>query len=111
HRVARLEAGVAKSCDRERGVPDRGLARLEGPPAIVLDSEAVEAFEPRPHGRVVEGVALQAQGYQGVDPGRLDAAPGAVGLLALDDPPLGPPERGPPEPLDRTALVGLQEAV
>ena len=101
HRVARLQPGVGQRRHGERGVPDGRLAGLEPPPGVVFDGEAVEALETGPHGRVVESVTLQVKGDQRVHPGRLDASPGAVGLLALQDPMLGASQGLPAHQLDR----------
>ena len=71
----------------------------------VLDREALEALEPGAHHRVLERVAAQVQRDQRVDPRRLDAAPGAVGLLAAHDPALGARQRGLAQRAHRPALV------
>src|SRR5919206_1100761 len=110
-RSATAEPGVGERDHRERGVPDRRLARFEAPDAVLLDDERLDALEPLAHHRVVERVVPQAQGDQRVDPWRLDAAPRAVGLLAVDDPALGAGEGAAAQRLDRAALVDPQPAI
>ena len=60
---------------------------------------------------MLEGVSLQSQGNQRVDPRGLNATPRAVGLLTLDDPSLGSSQRGSADELDRVTLVEVQEYV
>jgi hypothetical protein len=69
-------------------------------PALVLDGEAVEARERADEDRMVEWVAECVQRDDRPDPRRLDAAPRAVGLLALDDPALGRAQRAPAQRRD-----------
>jgi hypothetical protein len=83
-------AGVGEGDDRERGVPHGRLAGLEPALVAVVDDEALEAGQPTGDDRVVERAPADGQRDEGVDPWRLDPAPRAVGLLAVDDPLLHP---------------------
>ena len=74
-------AGVGQRDRRQRRVPHRRLAGLD-PASPVVDGEAVEPVEAGAHHGMLERIAAQMQGDQRVDPGRLDPAPAAVGLLA-----------------------------
>ena len=56
---------------------------------------------------MVERVAHRAQGEDRVDPGRLDAAPAAVGFLAVEQPALGLGERA---ALERPDVVAVEQA-
>jgi len=47
HWVARREPAVGKRRDRERSVPNRGLAGFDAPAGVVFDREAVETLDPR----------------------------------------------------------------
>ena len=65
----------------------------------------------RAHHRVFEVVAEQMQRDHRVHRGRLDAAPAAVVLLALDDPARGGAHRRLAQPAQRPALVDVQHPV
>ncbi len=67
---------------------------------------AVEAREALRDHRVVQGVAQRVERDDRVDPRRLDAAPGAVGLLAVADPARDPRLRPGPQATQRPAVVG-----
>src|SRR4029434_7298845 len=87
------------------------LHRSERPLADVLERETTEAVQRARERGVVERVALEVQREHRVHPGRLDAAPRAVGLLALEDPLAREPARQLAQPPDRMALVPLERAV
>src|SRR5207245_4704607 len=72
---------------------------------------AVYPLDALPHHGMLERVALQRERHQRVDPRGLDPAPRAIGLLALDDPALGPLERAPAQPRKRMALISARGAV
>src|SRR5204862_6330919 len=110
-RVVARKPRVREPDHREGGVPHRGLAGLEPPASFVVDREPVKAFEARPHHGMVDWVAHQVQRHHRVDPGRLDASPTAVGLLAADDPLNGPPASLLAQPARRPPLVYLEGSV
>ena len=110
-RIAGLQAGVGQRDQRQRGVPHRRLARLQPSLLGLLDGERVEAVEAGAHHRMVERIPLQVKRHQRVHPRRLDPAPAAVGLLALDDPALGRAQAQPPQRPHRVALVDAQHLV
>ena len=77
----------ARSAPARCPTPATGRPRAGGRAVRALTTvNAVEPGEAGPHHRVVERVAEQVQRDQRVHPRRLDAAPAAVGLLAVDDP-------------------------
>ena len=88
-RLLRRHVGGAEGKQREAGVPDRRLARLGAQPVSLLDHETIPARKPAAHVGRLEPVAAARERDQRPDPGRLDPAPRAVELLAIDDPPLG----------------------
>ncbi len=92
-------------------VPHRGLAGLEPAAGLVVDGEGVQPVQAGTHHGMIERVALQVQRHQRVDPRRLDPAPGAVGLLALDDPPLGPLQGQLAQDGDGLALVDMERPI
>ena len=104
------QARVAQGHRGQRRVPDGGQAGLDPQAVAVLDPEgAVEARQaPRDH-RVVQGVAQRVQRDDRVDPRRLDAAPGAVGLLAVADPARDPRLRPGPQATQRPPVVGARQ--
>ncbi len=105
------EPRIAERDHRERGVPHRRLARFEPPALLVLDREVVEpAKRALDHG-MVERVAERDERDDRPDPRGLDAAPGPVGLLPFDDPPLGGPERASTQRPDGSALVEVERTV
>ena len=119
--VAR-HAAVAQGDDRQRGVPHRRLARFQAPAlargrahfarvVAVLEHEALQAFQAAAHDRVLQRIAAQVQRHQGVHPRRLDPAPGAIGLLAANDPALGAAQREPAQQPQRAVFVGAKRAV
>ena len=114
-RVGRLGARVEQAGEGEAGVPHGGLAGLE--PAVLAvggllaDQEPVEAGDCRGQAGVLERIAEQVQREDRVDPGRLDAAPAAVGFLTGEDP-LGRPAHGQRAAgMCRQAVVELQGTV
>ncbi len=114
-RVVRRRARVEQAGDGEAGVPDRRLARLE--PAVfavrplLADEEPVQAGDGGGEARVLQRVAQQVQREDRVHPGRLDAAPAAVGLLAGEDPLGRLAHRQRSARVRRQPVVGLQGPV
>src|SRR5262249_45397446 len=96
---------------RERGVPDRRLARLEPPFVALLDREATESVQRTGERGVIERIPLEVQREHRVHPRRLDPAPRSVRLLALEDPLAREPACELAQRPDRMALVPLQRAV
>ena len=96
---ARFQQGLL----RQAGIPHRGNARLHHTAIFILDGKVVKAVVALFQGGMVGGKAHILQGQQGIDPGRLNAAPRAIGLLMLQHPfhdfPLGPPPKGFQRPL------------
>ena len=78
---------------------------------LVLDQEVVDRLHARLHRRVVVAVADRAQRHHAVQHRRLDAAPAAVPVLAIEDPLLGARQRAPAKRLPRAAADQLQHAV
>ena len=115
--MVRGEPGVLQRDRGQAGVPDGRQAGL-GPQHArrvgaglagerLLAREVAEARQPLLHDGMVERIAQGAQGQQRVDPGRLDAGPGAVGLLAVEQPALGRAQR---PMMQRSHVVALQHA-
>src|SRR5207237_1529711 len=96
-RVVRREAGGAEGERREARVPDRRLTGFRPQPVAFVDHETVPAVDALAEGLVLAPVAEGGEEEQRPDPRRLDAAPGAVGLLPLADPTLGLTQRAPPD--------------
>jgi hypothetical protein len=63
-RVVRGHTGVGERHNRQGGVPNRGLARLDAPARLIFDGKCVETVEPGLHHRVVEWIALEMQCHQ-----------------------------------------------
>ena len=82
------QPGVVEGEQRQHGVPDGAVGGLDkGRLALVhAPARIVERFEPLGDHRMVDRHSLRVQRHQAIDPGRLDAAPGAVGVLMPDDP-------------------------
>ena len=102
----------ARAIGRQRGVPDRRQARLDAEALAVVEVQRegpVEAGQAPRDDRVVEREPERVQGQDRVDPRRLDAAPGAVRLLALADPARHPGLGEPPQPADGAAVVEARE--
>ena len=104
-------ARVAQRDDRECRVPHGRLAGLEPAAVVLVNRERLEPLERGMHQWVIHWIAANVERHHRVDPGRLDAAPRAVGFLAGDDPSLGPRQREPAQPPERPPLVFVQEAV
>jgi hypothetical protein len=60
---------------------------------------------------MIEGKALQRKGNEGIDPRWLDATPGAVCLLSLEDPLRGAAKGGSTDEAHRPAFVEVQQPV
>ncbi len=110
-RVVAVQAGVGQRQHRERGVPHRRLAGLQPHGLAILDGEPIEPGQARPDHRVIQRIALEMQRHQRVHPRRLDAAPAAVRLLALEHPSLGRGQGRAPQRPNRMPLVDAQQAV
>jgi hypothetical protein len=105
-------ARVGERDGREAGVPHRGLAGLDHPgPVLAPHGEPVQRLKSRAHHGVFEVVAEQVQGDHRVHGGRLDAAPAAVVLLALDDPAGRRVHRGPAQLARGDLAVEVQRLV
>ena len=107
----RIEPRVEQREHGKRRVPHRRLARLDAAALLVLDRECVETCERALDDGMVERVAERMQRDDRPDPRRLDASPGAVRLLALDDPSLGRAQGPAAHRRDGLPLVGMQAAV
>ena len=109
--VVGRQPGVGERRDGEARVPDGRLARLD--PAHRRPRARCSGRSRRApsQGRIVESVAEEVQRDERVDPRRLDPAPAAVRLLALEDPALDAAQRGAPERLDRRPLVHVEQLV
>ncbi len=85
---------------------------LDHPGAVLAgEREAVQGLQAGPHDGVAEVVAEQVQGDHRVDGRRLDAAPAAVVLLPLDDPPARGGHGGPAQGAGGDLAVRVQGAV
>ena len=109
--VVARDARVAQCDHRQRRVPYGRLACLQAPHIALLDEEPLDAVEPLLHRPLADVVAAQGERHEGVDPGRLDPAPGPVVLLALEHPPLDPRQRPAPKRLQRMPLIDAADAV
>lgn len=106
------QARVGEGDRGQAGVPHRGLAGLDHPGAVLAPHrEAVQGFQSGAHHGVPEVVAEQVQGDDGVHGGRLDPAPAAVVLLALDDPAACGGHGGLAQPARREPPVDVQGLV
>ena len=103
--VVGRHTGVRERDDRQRGVPDGRLACLEAADLSIVDEEPLDAVEPLLHGRVVGLVSAKGERHQRVDPRRLDPAPRAVVLLAVQYPALDALHRAAPQRLQRPPLI------
>jgi hypothetical protein len=63
------------------------------------------------HDGVLELVALDVECHEAVDPRRLDASPGAVGVLVPNDPSQAGVDRGLAERGEAELLIQMQEAI
>src|SRR5205807_1781547 len=82
-------------------VPDGRLTGLRAQPVALVDREALPALDGAAKRLVLEAVPERGEHEDRPDPWRLDAAPGAVGLLVRAHPALGLPDRDPPQPRGR----------
>ncbi|CAM5489791.1 hypothetical protein STANM309S_01357 [Streptomyces tanashiensis] len=106
------QPGVGERDGGEAGVPDGRLAGLDHPRAVLApDREPVEGLQAGPHDGMLQVVPEEVEGDDGVDGRRLDAAPAAVVLLALDDPPGGDVHGGAADPARGEAVVDVQRLV
>ena len=111
-RVVGGQSGVGERDGGQAGVPDRGLAGLDHPGTVLAPyGEPVQGRKAGAQHGVVEVVAEEVQGDDGVDGGRLDAAPAAVVLLPLDDPAGGGAHRGAAQLADGDLVVEVQRLV
>ena len=82
-----LALAVLHGEQRQQRVPHRRLAGLDVQRAAALVRPvAVERREPLRDDGVLEGVALDVERHQAVDPRRLNPAPRAIGVLVAHDP-------------------------
>ena len=88
-----------------------GPGHLPARRIVGVPGEACEAAQRTLQNRVIERVAHRAQSEDGVDPGRLDTAPAAVGFLTVEQPALGLGERATLEGADVVAIEEAQGAV
>lgn len=122
-RVVGGQSGVGERDGGQTGVPDRGLAGLDHPGAAASPAvgpggsvlapydEALQGGQAGAQHGVVEVVAEEVQGDDGVDGGGLDAAPAAVVLLPLDDPAGGRAHRGTAQRAEGDLVVDVQRLV
>ncbi len=84
---ARADAAIEESQLGQQGVPNgRGASLQESSLRLVHGPRLVETAPAFLHHRVVQGIPLEAQGHQRVDPGGLNPGPASVSLLATNDP-------------------------
>ena len=82
------QPGVVEGEQRQHRIPDGAVGGLdEGCLAFVhTPAWIVERVQPLGQDRMIDGIAFVVQRHQAVNPRRLNAAPGAVGVLMPDDP-------------------------
>src|SRR4029453_16168230 len=109
------QSRVAERNDGQSSVPHWRLAGLDAPAGtrrgLIENGEPIPAGHAPGDDGMVDAIAIGVQRHQRVDPRRLDTAPGAVGLLALDDPGSHPAQRELAYPPQRVAVVAVQNRV